>query len=523
MRRSLKSSQSTALPKSDFYYVAQLIGLAGLMYGLFHFSVFVTGDEVRYAIGLKNLFKKGFEPENYEMSFGFYLALYPLVTALPETYWPRLLNLFSALAGTILLIPLYFLVKSLFAPRLAFLTGLFLLFSPPYWLLSRAGHPSIIALVLFISAMAAFNYAIEGIRNQRVWLGLSILLGISALLVRVDSLLGFLVPLGLLHYKESKDSQALSLTIIFYLGTILLYLTLKLVILGYIFHPAGGTVLFHLKDRLSSCQSAVKGIIKNTSIFIFGFLPLLSGGVFLSLWKLIRTKQWRCLTLIILWVGPTLLYLPFGGLDFSRLSVPILIPLLLVLVYGLERFSPKRFSIYLPLAILVAAQATYPLTGSLLKKIYPFKIIYQNRPIASIPLESLWSDYLLRKNYLQEQTVVASQVAQRSDRNVVIITDSPHRPWYEYELLVHRKATCNVFPYIDNTEIIRCPTHSNGFLIYVLDWKSSPKALGHLLREEGLKDSLFHINPFMTGMPKLNLFLKKEEISTVFGDYLNHL
>lgn len=301
MELTSRKTQTPSRFDQDYIRVGLLLLIAFLSYGFFFFSEFVTSDQVRYAIGFSELSRNGAEPFNYEMSFGYYLALQPFMARLPTAFWPLFLNGLGSLTGTLLLISLYFLIKSLFHPRAAFLTGLFLIFSPPFWLLTRYGHPAIPAL-----------------------------------------------------------------------------------------------------------------------------------------------------------------------------------------------------------------------TGPLLMKAYPFKIIYQGRPITTVPIEPLFSDYFLRKQYLEEQKQIVNQVIKRTDRNVVIISDTPHVPWYEYGLLIDRRAF--FFPRSPANkpgEFSLYQTGQNRFYLWVIDWQSDPERLHSFLENESFNDHLFHISPFIEAFRPGTLFIEQKEMASL--------
>lgn len=499
----------------DIFYIILLTFLAATMYGLFYFPGFVAPDEVRYMIGFQELSKKGIEPFNYEMSFGYYLILKPFISLLPTALIPLFLNGISALAGTLLLIPLYHLIKSLSNSRIAFATGLFLVLSPPYWLLTRYGHPMPLSLFFFFSAMAVFKRALDITSTKKgMWLGLSILLSFCALLLRADILLSLLVPIGIVLYKEEKFQKTLPLLLFFYCLTLLGYLVLKWLALGYIVHPSGGTLAFNFK-QIPNISFVFKSLIRNTTLFVIGFLPLLSICLLLSLRELFRTRQWRFLALIGSWTLPTTIFLPFWGIDFSRLYVPILPPLLFTVVYWIDNFSFTRHKQVSLIVFLIASHATLILTTPLLIKVYPFKTYYQNRPISMVPIEPIFSDYFLRRDYLEKQERIVRQVIQRTDRNVIIISDSHHLPWYEYELLLNRKASC--FPAsltLKNSNWLVCPAGQNSFYLGTIDWQSNLETVSNLilLIEKYFADCLFHVNPFMKEMPQADLFVKKSEL-----------
>ncbi len=451
------------------------------------------------------------------MSFGYYLVLQPILTRLSASFWPLILNGLSSFFGALLLIPLYFLIKSLFIPRVAFLTGLFLIFSPPFWLLTRYGHPAIPALFFFVSAMAAINRALETDHNRPyLWWGLAVIGSLMALTVRVDILLSFLAPLGLLFYRRNKPNRAWGLLSLFYILTFLGYGVIKWSTLGYLLLPSGGTVYTHFQERIPDFSFMVKSLIKNTCLFIFGFLPVMTLCLAASWLRLFLAREWKILVLVVLWSVPTLIFLPFWGRDFSRLSVPILIPMILSVVWWIDRFRWSRLPYVVSLGMLLLSQVTPDLTGPLLMKAYPFKTIYQGRPITTVPIVTLLSDFLLRKHYLEEQERVVNQVIRRTDRNVIIIADTPLAPWYEYGLRVDRRAILSPWsPTNKPGEFALYRTGQNRFYLWVIDWQSNPEKWQSLMEGETFNHYLFHISPFIEGFRPGSLFLEQKEMAAL--------
>jgi hypothetical protein len=503
----------------DIRHILFLTILAAVFYGFFHFSDWVTPDEVRYAIGVQELLSHSGEPFNYGMSFGYYHTLKPLIANLSPERIPLFLNCLSSLSGTLLLIPLFFLIKGLSNSRIAALTGVFLIFSPPFWFLTRYGHPTPPALLFFFSAMAGLMEALESpTPKKKIWLGFSILSAVGALVLRADLLLSFLLPLGLyLLQKERNSRDGLFVLLTFYTLTLVGYLILRWLIIGYLIDFSEGTIAYHFRDRLPGLLFIFKSLLKNTTLFIVGFLPLFTVGLFGALIRLIRAKQYPLLRLIGLWILPTAIFLPFWGMDFSRLYVPIIPALLFVLLSWLDSFPLRRLKYAFFVAVLIAAHAAQMVTAPLLVRLYPFKTIYQNRPIAMVPIEPIFRDYFLRRDYLRKQQDIVRQVVQRRDAHVVILSDGHHLPWYEYELLVKRKAPCVPAPFTrKGADWLSCSAEKGVFYIGMIEWHSDQETVNTLLKlmETIFSDSLFHVSPFLMELSQGDLLVSNSTLIT---------
>lgn len=502
----------------DFLLIIFLITTAALMYVFFHFSTFVISDEIRYAIGFKQLSLNFGQPFNYEMSFAYYRALSPLISSLSTRDIAVFLNAISSIAGILILIPLFFLLRSLLNSRIAFWVGLFLIFTPGYWLLSRYGHPAMLSMLFFMSSMMFFNKAISAKEKgkQIIPFCLAIVFALMAILMRADVVLWFTAPFGLAIYSSRKRTRVtLCFTLIFILSSVCLYLIFKLFLFGDLISPSGGTVLFHLQHRLPSLIVVAKSIMKNLVLFAFSLLPLCLVCLFLSLIYLVRTKQWKILALIGLWGIPMLVFMPFLGMDFSRLSAMSLAPALLSIIYWIDKLVYNRnIKMLLPLALLVISHASLFFIGPRIFTYYSFNVNFNNKPISSVPIDFIFIDYHLRKEYLGAVSTEAHDVINETGRNIVIVTSDTHYPWYAFELLYERKIeNISLTGEDDDTAILLIQTPQNRFYFYlVTNWRIRSHELTNFLDLEEIKNTKVHLDSFLLSPPPTKLFYEHDEV-----------
>jgi hypothetical protein len=510
--------------KIDFILVIALITIAVSMYVIFNFSVFVTSDEVRYAIGFKQLALNYSQPFNYEMSFGYYQTLSLIISLIPQKEIAAFLNTIASTAGTLVLIPLYFLSKALLNSRVAFFTGLFLIFSPSYWLLSRYGHPSMLSILFFLSSMAYFYKALY-IKNKGkpgVFLGLAIIFAILAMSMRADVILWFTTPIGLAIYgTKISTKRAYSYTLIFIIACTCLYIISKVFLLGYLINPSGGTVLFHLQNRLPSITIAMKSIIKNSALFSFSLLPLCLVCLFISLVHLAHTKQWRMLALISMWGCPMLIFMPFLGMDFPRLSVMSLPPALLSISLWIDNLAKNgRLKTLIPIALLITSHISLLMLGQEISRLYSFKVSYKDKAISSVPLSLIFTDYYLRKEYLEKLNSDAHTVVNQTERDIVIVTSDSYYPWYMFDLFYERNLTnISLIGEDDDIAFLFAQTSKNRFYFYIVkNWQIQPQKLVSFLNLEETQNAKVHFNLFLFKPASTRLFFEPNEVNQLFGD-----
>jgi hypothetical protein len=482
------------------------------MYGMFHFSQFGTSDEVRYAIGLKSPSGETENFFNYEISFGYYLFMRPAAAFIPDERLPLLMNVISSLMGVLLLVPLFLLVQNLSSPRVAFFTGLFFLCVPSFWYFSRCGHPGMMALFFFIAALFLFDRSLLFNKQSPILLGVSILFAFASLLVRADYLLWFLAPLGLALYRKGRNKKALTAYFWFALIVVLAYTAARWGMLGYLFQPGGGTVVSHVQKRIISLPVMARSFLKNAGLFVFGVLPVVAAAFLLSFIHMVRNKKWRLLRVVLLWVAPVLVFLPFQGMAFARLSVPVLPPLLMMTISWIDRGVKGFYRYIVPAALLFLAHLFPLLTQPLLQGKIPAQVFYRGKPVLSMPVGSMFCDFYHKREYSKAAHDKARKIIQERTRDVVILSDSVHRSWYRFELLVSRRADCLS---IERTEtrssLINCDTPENHFGIFLIETRSDCREFVRLMEDQSFADKLFHVAPFMLDDPQPEVFYEREQ------------
>jgi hypothetical protein len=498
--------------KQNRYYLLVLFCVSALMYGVFHYRQFGTSDEVRYAIGLKSSYEETENFFNYEMSFGYYLFLRPVAASIPTEKLPLFMNIVSSFIGVLILVPLFLLVQSLFSQRVGFFTGLFLVYVPSFWYFSRCGHPGVMALFFFLVALFLFNQALLHKNKSTILLGASILFAVGSLLMRADYLIWFLAPLGLVLYRKGRNKKALTMFFLFISISVLGYMAARWGVLGYLFQPGGGTVVAHVQKRIISLSFMAKSSLKNTGLFVFGVLPVVAVCFLLSFIHMVRNRKWRLLRLVVLWGAPVFVFLPFQGMAFARLTVPALPPLLMVTMSWIDRGVRERYRYVVPIALLFLAHLMPLLTQPLFRGKIPAQVHYKGKPVLSMPIGSIFSDFYHKGEYLETLHDVARKVTQERKRDVMILSDSVHRSWYRYELLITRGADCSSREQTETRSFfMQCDTPENQFGIFLILNQSSWEEFARLMDDQSFADVLFHVTPFLLDHPRPEVFYERDQ------------
>ena len=446
------------------------------------------------------------------MSFGYYLLFKPLAKALPAEMLPVCLNILGSVAAVLLLIPLFFMTESLFSSRTAFFTCLFLIFTPNYWLLTRSGHPLIFALLLFITGLAAFEKYTSRAREKSWLLGATSLLMVGALLMRVDFLLWIFSFLGLLLVKKRLNRRVIFLLFLFALFVIGGYLFLKWSFFGFIFRPGEEAIPADILSWFSGFGTMMNTVLKNSGRFLLGVLPVVAICFILSLLHLIRAGNWRLLGFVALWASPALVFVLLAGRSFGRLIIPALFPLFMVMADWMDGIL-NRYKHIIPLSLLFFAHLLPFLYSPIVGRIYSSRIVFEGRPVHSVPAAPLLTYFGHKRKYLLSVQDVVERVIQNRKNNVVIITDSTHSPWYLYKLVVDRRADCYTSPgYVDSLPLHSCQTGENCFSIFVIRHQKELARAKEKLSMKEYERALFHIPPFIQDLAGEDLFFDKAEI-----------
>lgn len=504
-------------------------GTAIVLYGLFHFAVFTNDDQIRYVIGSKQWVAYGTEPFNFEMSFAYYGILQALIRWWPATMVPTVLNSIGAVAGTLALLPLYELFRSLVGGRPAFFATLFFLLSPAYWTITRYGHPVILALLFFFCALVMFDRAIAAqssrlqddtpTRRVAVYLTLAIILALAALALRGDLLLVSLAPLGLLVYRRLRGRWFLRIGGIFYGALWVGYALLRWMSLGYLLNPGGGTLRQHLTERGGDVAAVMGHVAKNAALLVFSLLPLIAAAIAIAVVWLVIRRQWRLLAFIGLWSVPTLLaFLPFGGMDYIRLTVPALPPLFLALTVCIDTVTAARFRVVVPLLLLIVAHLSPGLTRPLLTSVYPFKATFDDQPVTSIPLEPLALGFVIDRDFYTAQHNLARTVTADGEPPVVIAATSSQTPWYLYELIVRQDADCRLTSLQSPRDVRLCTIGRETFYTVDVDTAAGQRALDHMARDPAWTDTRYHVNPYISGVPPAEPLRSQSELAQLLDD-----
>lgn len=402
----------------------------------------LTEDAVMYALDIMRLDRVG--PSawpvvfNSELSFGYYWLLLQLYR-----FWhsPEQLVLILALvnvfSSAIVIGLLMHLAQRWFGYPVAFFAGLLLVLAPGFWQLSRYGHPTMPALAAFLGALAALDRVVSD--RQMHWMPavLFVLMVIGAYLLRLDVLLLAPAYLALVAWRGHDVRRQIAQVLALWGAAVVGYLAIRLLVLGYILTPGGGSFLLHVGRTLQHANLA-SSTAKNLALWAMGLNPLVGMAASLALIGGLYRRQYRQVFFLAAWLLPVTALLPFYALDFSRIATLSAPAAALAAALLPVQFVWRRPPLGLAM-LVVSSQLATALIYPAAVYIYAPKTVYHGRPLAAVPLGFVWQDTAFRQRYLDERAHIALQVAAVRDRNVLIVGAS-NLMLYRFALTTARNA-----------------------------------------------------------------------------------
>jgi hypothetical protein len=404
-----------------------LIVLSCVTAAFFVYEGFATDDSVRYALGLQSINEKGIAEIAHafhgEMSFGYYLLLGFLAKLVGDSVsLSNLMNNFNAAISVVLLCSLFLFFDALCSDRkLSFFACLMVMLSPSIWFLSHYGHPALLSLAFFIDSLFVYDRIICGRRiNQHsglLWL-VFILLSTIALATRLNNALAYGVCFGLLHFRHALSIRTFCKTFGVLIVVLFLVFGLSYFVLGYLMNPLENEIAPHVANRLGGAQIIIRNVVKNCVLWAMSANVLI---VLLAGLGVIRLGLFSRLgVLLISWITPWCIFLPFGGIDFSRIAAPTIPIISLAAAAYVTAIFKRRQVLALGLVLIlaqgIAVAMYYPLV-----RIYPFTTEIDGRVLAEIPLGFLPEDHYCRQRAINAYEHIAELVTSERDANVFIV------------------------------------------------------------------------------------------------------
>jgi hypothetical protein len=419
-----------------------LLLFSGLSIFPFVFSGLATGDSIRYALGLRDILAHG--PSeiphvfNGEMSFGYYLLLDGLIRVLGLSGDPSgLMNMTSAVCAFFLQGFLFLFFARMLKCRLGALTaGVAVLLSPSLWFLSHYGHPVLPAMTTFAGSLLVLDRLMSAsgteddsgvsppdkagaratLRERLLWL-LFVLLATATLVLRLDLVLAFGAYFGLVRLHRPCSRSAMIQVLGATMSALLLLFALRRLALGYWVNPLGGTVAYHLTTRMS-VGLFPRSIIKNLTLWVFATNALVA---LLAAIGLARGEvRSRFGFLVLCWITPWCIFLPFRGMDVARIIAPTIPAIVLVAVATVLSIF-RRARVAALFAMLVLAQLVSVAVYGPLVHAYPFQREIDGHVLAAFPLGFPPVDQVYRQRAITMQTRIASKVTNERGSDVLIM------------------------------------------------------------------------------------------------------
>ena len=485
----------------------------------FVFKGFVTGDMIRYSLGMRGVIEngltntgKGFDSE---IGFGYYVILYSLYSLFGNHITlSTLMNYLSAKALLFLICNLFYFFKTLSSDKLLSLFACIgVMLSAGIWFISHYGNPNILSLTFLFSSINLFILIASKPAHKypvALWI-LFFILSIITLSIRLDTILSYASLFGLLYYKQLFNLKSLYKTVIALIVIVLLTFLLRYLFIGYFLSPGGGTVVYHLLHRIEP-SILIKNIFVNLAFWSISANVIFSAVAIIGF--LDPRISSRLKVLFISMIIPWFIFLPFRAMDTGRILVPTF-PIIIYLathytVFLFRKYKLASLTFLLVLSQLVSVFLYLPITKS-----FNFKKSVDGRFLGTLPLGFLPKDNFVRQKYINTQSQIADKISVAKDKDVLIIGESGNSlMYYVWSLYNSRKIASYDEIVLNEVFIALYKTESNTF--YFLELNQNRQLSDPLQRTfEYFKDKKVdtHVVPYWTEYPVdiENLFIDEND------------
>lgn len=510
-----------------------ILGIASFSAYYFVFQGFPSDEYILYALGIHNIYQNGMaeipKSFNAEMSFGYYILLYGLMSLFKSNIeLSRLINSVGAVSSIIMIYFVFNLFYSLFNDKkIALFICLNVMLSPAIWLYTHSGHPGIFAMTFYIGSLYYFDrLALNDFdfKQSKIDSILCLLLSIFAVIFRLDIFLAYGGYLGIIYFRGLISSVNLYKVFILFVLLLIFLLILRYIFLGYFINPTGGRLTYHIINRLDP-KYIFLNISKNLVFWIVGV------NIFISLLLLYSIFQFgiksKLVIILVLWILPFCIFLPFSGMEVSRLILPTVPIIVSVAVFYITTIFKKRTIIALLSSLIIAQILPIPLYY-LIERYYPLKVNIQGRYIAKVPIGFLFEDHYYRQKLIEAKTEIAQRIASETKDDILIVDFAGEGLYYIYYFLRSRNILSSNFilkngsfdcKLYNNLSIGKFVTAENKFYILCLNhnWQHQTPITDAIRRFNISKDKI-HIDYFISEMPvsKSDLYLNDHELANLF-------
>lgn len=329
--------------------VLLILSLVGLALKLPFLSIYLEDwDSVQFALGLHQFSIISHQPHPPGYPLYILLGKFLLLFTHNDTL---ALTLFSAILGSLAIIPLFLLVKKMFDQKTALLSSFLFIIMPISWTLSIVGLTNIPGL-FFLLVFVYFLYISKKTLKNLILISLfgGLILG-----VRFTELPIILVLLGLVLFKNISLKRILASLLFFLLG-ISLWMIPTVVLTGLdkfldSYSWIANYVITHdalVEKRLEALWFLLQ--VGYTPYFIIFAL----GTVVITLLKKDLIRQFRFQFLIVWLLSYTIPLIFIYNLEVPRYTLPLLPPLLILSSsYFIYLIKKNRFLIIILVVILI--------------------------------------------------------------------------------------------------------------------------------------------------------------------------
>lgn len=333
-------------------------------------------------------------------------------------YLTTVMNYTNAIAGTLIIIPAYLLVKRLFYNNaIAFYTTLTFIFVPSIYQSSIYGFPHLIALCFFITSLYFFLVWLDD--KRYIWLGLSFAALTSTILFKSDFMLGSGAYFGLLCMRKVKEKEKIVLSFFVIILSIAFFLFLRHWMTGM---SQGNTASLpnflewfkHFSGPLFS-KSIFQLIQDQVGPIAYGIgiLNCIMAGIVFAFY-LVKMKT-DVLALILSWTAlPTFIWLLLW-INSARHNMLSVLPFLMIIFLFIYEKAPKFMALSAMLLIAGNVLVTSPSAST------------------RVPSGSLFKSQGILDSQMNNLHVVAMKIAELDNDKIVFVNES-FRPYLYYEI-----------------------------------------------------------------------------------------
>ena len=352
---------------------------------------------------------------NYEMSFGYYWLI-SIIYRLTQRDISQLIilqNYLSAVFGIFLILIFGILAKRLAGKVVAVFGMMILLLDHSLWNWSLYGHPTVLSIAFFLFSLYFFDRSITkekvGLKfdiksKQGCYLIISGLMGLVALLLRVDILFVFATYCLLWNYRLKDKNKNRRILLLFFGFIFSSYFIIKFLMLGYVVDFTGSTVSVHFYRQLELKNIPIS-LVTNIGLFAagIGVFYAIGGLVSMAIWSV---KNRRLLPATLISTIPVFFIAFFRNMDFARITIfvhPIVAFFAAIAVKRILLSLKRSFAEWGIGMIIVAYILQTAIVYHPLKIIWLRKFPFQPSPsivVRPVPIGWFLSD---RKNRLKDE------------------------------------------------------------------------------------------------------------------------